>query len=190
MLRNVHPQKVSDSGMSLEQERNRQRQHALGPPYRSRCPQPNERGSKESTGGFKHHNDLDRILDSCDVQRGVRVAHSAATRNAINRKRRLFVSQSHRGIHGNGAARDPVHLYRGLAIFGLCRNDCVSGALPQDSTERQYALRAMALEMGWSESSIRTLDRDLGMIGADMTRREDLRSSPFNGRFRKAPQRL
>jgi DNA invertase Pin-like site-specific DNA recombinase len=35
----------------------------------------------------------------------------------------------------------------------------------QESTERQYALRAMALELGWSESAIRTLDRDLGMTG-------------------------
>ena len=32
----------------------------------------------------------------------------------------------------------------------------------QESTERQYALRAMALELGGSESAIRTLDRDLG----------------------------
>ena len=42
----------------------------------------------------------------------------------------------------------------------------------QESTERQYALRAMALEPGWSESAIRTLDRDLGMTGTEMTRRE------------------
>ena len=43
----------------------------------------------------------------------------------------------------------------------------------QESTERQYALRAMALELGWSESAIRTLDRDLGMTGTEMNRRED-----------------
>src|SRR5437867_3984367 len=41
----------------------------------------------------------------------------------------------------------------------------------QESTERQYALRTMALELGWSESAIRTLDRDLGMTGTEMTRR-------------------
>src|SRR5207249_2011307 len=35
----------------------------------------------------------------------------------------------------------------------------------QESTERQYALRTMALELGWSESAIRTLDRDLGLKG-------------------------
>lgn len=46
----------------------------------------------------------------------------------------------------------------------------------QESTERQYAMRAMALELGWSESAIRTLDRDLGMTGTEMTRREDFKT--------------
>jgi DNA invertase Pin-like site-specific DNA recombinase len=46
----------------------------------------------------------------------------------------------------------------------------------QESTERQYALRAMALELGWSESAIRTLDRDLGKTGTEMTRREDFKT--------------
>jgi DNA invertase Pin-like site-specific DNA recombinase len=46
----------------------------------------------------------------------------------------------------------------------------------QESTERQYALRAMAVEFGWSESAIRTLDRDLGMTGTEMTRREDFKT--------------
>jgi DNA invertase Pin-like site-specific DNA recombinase len=46
----------------------------------------------------------------------------------------------------------------------------------QESTERQYALRGMALELGWSESAIRTLDRDLGMTGTEMTRRADFKT--------------
>src|SRR6202047_1327972 len=46
----------------------------------------------------------------------------------------------------------------------------------QESTERQYALREMALELGWSESTIRTLDRDLGMTGTEMTRRGDFKA--------------
>src|SRR3979411_754923 len=46
----------------------------------------------------------------------------------------------------------------------------------QESTERQYALRTMALDLGWSESAIRTLDRDLGMTGTDATRREDFKT--------------
>ncbi len=46
----------------------------------------------------------------------------------------------------------------------------------QESTERHYALRGMALELGWSESAIRTLDRDLGMTGTEMTRQEDFKT--------------
>src|ERR671923_2300304 len=51
----------------------------------------------------------------------------------------------------------------------------------QESTERQYALRTMAQEMGWSESAIRTLDRDLGMTGTEMTRREDFKTPVAGG---------
>jgi DNA invertase Pin-like site-specific DNA recombinase len=47
---------------------------------------------------------------------------------------------------------------------------------PQESTERQYALRGMARELGWRESAIRTLDRDLGMTGTEMSRREDFKT--------------
>src|SRR3989454_9887793 len=46
----------------------------------------------------------------------------------------------------------------------------------QESTERQYALRKKALELGWSETSIRILDRDLGVSGTEMTRREDFKT--------------
>jgi DNA invertase Pin-like site-specific DNA recombinase len=46
----------------------------------------------------------------------------------------------------------------------------------QESTERQYALRHKALELGWSEAAIRTLDRDLGMSGAQITGREDFKT--------------
>ena len=46
----------------------------------------------------------------------------------------------------------------------------------QESTERQYALREKALELGWSESLIRTLDRDLGKPGTEMARREDFKT--------------
>jgi DNA invertase Pin-like site-specific DNA recombinase len=46
----------------------------------------------------------------------------------------------------------------------------------QESTERQYALREKAQELGWSDTSIRTLDRDLGKSGAQMSRREDFKT--------------
>src|SRR5437763_15774606 len=46
----------------------------------------------------------------------------------------------------------------------------------QQSTERQYALREKAQELGWSEPSIRILDRDLGMSGAQTTGRDDFKT--------------
>jgi DNA invertase Pin-like site-specific DNA recombinase len=46
----------------------------------------------------------------------------------------------------------------------------------QESTERQYALREKALELGWNDPEIRVLDRDLGMSGAQTTGREDFKT--------------
>jgi DNA invertase Pin-like site-specific DNA recombinase len=46
----------------------------------------------------------------------------------------------------------------------------------QESTERQYALREKAQELGWNEPSIRILDRDLGMSGAQTTGRDDFKT--------------
>src|SRR4029077_10793128 len=46
----------------------------------------------------------------------------------------------------------------------------------QESTERQYALREKAQELGWSEPAIRILDRDLGMSGAQTTGRTDFKT--------------
>lgn len=46
----------------------------------------------------------------------------------------------------------------------------------QESTERQYELRAKAQELGWNEASIRMLDRDLGKSGAQVAGREDFKT--------------
>lgn len=46
----------------------------------------------------------------------------------------------------------------------------------QESTERQYALRTKAQELGWSEAAVRTLDHDLGKSGTQMTGREDFKT--------------
>ena len=46
----------------------------------------------------------------------------------------------------------------------------------QESTERQYALQDKALALGWSQRSIRVLDRDLGMSGTQMSGREDFKT--------------
>jgi len=45
----------------------------------------------------------------------------------------------------------------------------------QESTQRQYALRNRAQELGWPEEAIRMLDRDLGRSGAQMSGREDFK---------------
>src|SRR5271155_1621634 len=46
----------------------------------------------------------------------------------------------------------------------------------RESTERQYALRDKALALGWTLPTIRTLDRDLGVSGAQMAGREDFKT--------------
>jgi DNA invertase Pin-like site-specific DNA recombinase len=46
----------------------------------------------------------------------------------------------------------------------------------QESTERQYALREKALELGWSEPTVQILDRDLGKSGAQIAGREDFKT--------------
>jgi DNA invertase Pin-like site-specific DNA recombinase len=46
----------------------------------------------------------------------------------------------------------------------------------QESTERQYALREKALQLGWSDSTVQILDRDLGKSGAQITGREDFKT--------------
>jgi DNA invertase Pin-like site-specific DNA recombinase len=63
----------------------------------------------------------------------------------------------------------PAYVYVRQSTMGQVRHH-------QESTERQYALRQKALELGWSEAAIRTLDRDLGLSGAQMTGREDFKT--------------
>ena len=46
----------------------------------------------------------------------------------------------------------------------------------QESTERQYALREKAVALGWMPPMIRTLDRDLGLSGAQSAGREDFKT--------------
>lgn len=46
----------------------------------------------------------------------------------------------------------------------------------QESTERQYALKEKALNLGWQETAIRILDRDLGQSGTQTAGREDFRT--------------
>ena len=45
----------------------------------------------------------------------------------------------------------------------------------QESTQRQYALREKAVEMGWPSSQVKVLDGDLGQSGTQMSQREDFK---------------
>jgi DNA invertase Pin-like site-specific DNA recombinase len=59
----------------------------------------------------------------------------------------------------------PAYVYLRQSTPGQVRHH-------QESTERQYALKEKAQELGWSESAIRVLDGDLGLSGTEMERRE------------------
>jgi len=63
----------------------------------------------------------------------------------------------------------PAYIYLRQSTPGQVRHH------PQ-STERQYALREKALRLGWTEPSIRTLDRDLGVSGTQSAAREDFKT--------------
>jgi DNA invertase Pin-like site-specific DNA recombinase len=63
----------------------------------------------------------------------------------------------------------PAYIYLRQSTPGQVRHH-------HESTERQYALRGKALELGWSDPAIRILDRDLGMSGAQATGREDFQT--------------
>jgi DNA invertase Pin-like site-specific DNA recombinase len=65
--------------------------------------------------------------------------------------------------------RKPAYIYVRQSTLAQVRHH-------RESTERQYALREKALSLGWPETAIRTLDRDLGVSGAQMTGREDFKT--------------
>ena len=60
----------------------------------------------------------------------------------------------------------PAYVYIRQSSMGQVRHH-------QESTERQYALKDKALQLGWSADMIRILDRDLGISGAQMAGRKD-----------------
>ena len=45
-----------------------------------------------------------------------------------------------------------------------------------ESTERQYALKERALELGWTPEMIRVIDSDLGISGTQMGNREGFKT--------------
>lgn len=46
----------------------------------------------------------------------------------------------------------------------------------QESTERQYALKDKALNLGWTQDKIQIVDRDLGISGTQMSNREGFKA--------------
>lgn len=69
----------------------------------------------------------------------------------------------------------PQHLSKPAYIY-IRQSTLAQVRQHQESTERQYALRSKALALGWPDTSIRVLDRDLGQSGAQMTGREDFKT--------------
>src|SRR2546422_2108161 len=63
----------------------------------------------------------------------------------------------------------PAYIYVRQSTLAQVRHN-------HESTERQYALQDKALAMGWPERSIRVLDRDLGLSGAQSAGREDFKT--------------
>jgi DNA invertase Pin-like site-specific DNA recombinase len=65
--------------------------------------------------------------------------------------------------------RKPAYIYLRQSTPGQVRHH-------QESTERQYAFREKAIDLGWSEGTIRILDRDLGKTGTETTARDDFKT--------------
>ncbi len=63
----------------------------------------------------------------------------------------------------------PAYIYIRQSTMGQVRHH-------QESTERQYALRNKALELGWDPIAIRVLDGDLGCSGKQSAGRKDFKS--------------
>ena len=62
----------------------------------------------------------------------------------------------------------PAYIYIRQSTLGQVRHH-------QESTDRQYALKAKAEQMQWAPATIQILDRDLGQSGQQSTNREDFK---------------
>ena len=72
----------------------------------------------------------------------------------------------------------PAYVYIRQSTMGQVRHH-------QESTERQYALKDKALQLGWTMSMVRILDRDLGQSGAQSLQRLDFQSLVADVSMRK-----
>jgi DNA invertase Pin-like site-specific DNA recombinase len=78
----------------------------------------------------------------------------------------------------------PTHLQKPAYIY-IRQSTMAQVRHHQESTERQYALRNKATELGWPIERIRILDRDLGISGAQMNGRQDFQSLVADVSMRK-----
>ena len=69
----------------------------------------------------------------------------------------------------------PHHLQK-MAYVYLRQSTMAQVYHHQESTQRQYALKERALELGWMPDQIRVLDADLGISGAQMNNRQDFKT--------------
>jgi DNA invertase Pin-like site-specific DNA recombinase len=65
----------------------------------------------------------------------------------------------------------PLHLNR-TAIVYIRQSTIAQVRFHKESTERQYALREKALNLGWSENLVQVIDEDLGISGAHKFNRQ------------------
>ena len=72
----------------------------------------------------------------------------------------------------------PAYVYIRQSTMGQVRHH-------RESTERQYALKNKALQLGWADGTIRILDGDLGISGAQTTGREDFKALVADVSMRK-----
>ena len=72
----------------------------------------------------------------------------------------------------------PAYIYIRQSSMGQVRHH-------RESTERQYALKDKALALGWEVETIRILDGDLGISGAQITGREDFKALVADVSMRK-----
>ena len=72
----------------------------------------------------------------------------------------------------------PAYVYIRQSTMGQVRHH-------QESTERQYGLKNMALKLGWTAGTIRILDRDLGTSGTQITGRKDFKELVADVSMRK-----
>ena len=86
--------------------------------------------------------------------------------------RSFLVAMHEEGALDNVNSIDwPLHLNR-IAIVYIRQSTIAQVRFHKESTERQYALREKALNLGWSENLVQVIDEDLGISGAHKSNRQ------------------